>query len=98
MQGRAAADVAVVPHVLLERQRDQHVFHLAAHEAADEAVLGHVEEAEVVGDRFAARGVVDHDGVVAEAFPEDLARAHRDHADPDLRRRGLRMRETRGER
>ena len=81
LQARAATDLAVVAEVLFQRQRDQHVFHLAAHEAADEAVLGQVEEAEVVAGRPAGRAVVDHDGVVAEALPEDVTRPHGDYAD-----------------
>jgi hypothetical protein len=39
--------------VLRQWQRDQQVLHVVAHEAADEARFGHVEEAEVVGDRLA---------------------------------------------
>ena len=87
---RPAADIAVVLHVVGQRQCDQHVLHLATHEAADEILFGRIEIAEVVRDRFTAGGIVDHDRVVAEALPEDFARLHGDHADARYRGVGFR--------
>jgi len=103
LHGGAAADVAVIGEVLLQRQRDQHVLHAALHEAAEEAGFLQVEEAEVVVGACAGRRILDHDRIVAEALPEDLAGAHRHH--PDARRgrrrrgrwRSLRLGDPRGE-
>ena len=84
----AAAAVAVLRQVLLERQRDQVVHHVAAREVADEVGFGWIEEAEVVRDGVAAGRIHHDDGVVAEALEEHLAGLHGRHA--DARRRPCR--------
>ena len=81
LQMHAATDLSVVIEVLRQRQRHQHVLHPAAQEARDEAGFFHVEVTEVVAGRLGLGGIIDHDGIVTEAFPEHFARAHGQHAD-----------------
>ena len=57
------------------------VAHVATDEAADEVRLARVEETEVVGGGRAGVRVDYDEGVVAEAFEEDLAGLHRGYAD-----------------
>jgi hypothetical protein len=99
LEAGATAAVAVLGQVLLQRQGDQVIHHLPAHEAADEVILARVEVTEVIGDGLAAAWIQHHDGVMAEAFEEHLARLHRHHADPRRLHagRGLPVLRQRGE-
>ena len=81
LDAHAAAAVEVVLQVLPPCQAREVVAHVALDEPAHEVGLGHVEEAEVVRQRFAQCGIVHDDGVVAEALEENLARLHRRNAD-----------------
>ena len=87
LDGHAAAAVEVVLQIVAPAESGQEVAHVAADETAGKTGFAHVEEAEVVRQRFAQCGVGHDDGVVAEAFEKDRARLHCGHADP---RRGLR--------